>query len=387
MSPDRRRVAVLTTGRQDYGILRSSLHRMASDDRFDLRLWVGGMHLDQRFGRTVELIRADGLQPARELPFLHDPPDIAADSSAAIAAVSAAVAADRPAMLVLLGDRTETLAAAFAALVARVPVVHLHGGEESEGVLDNACRHAITKLSHLHLVSHFRHAERVIQMGEDPANVVIVGAAGLDNLYRPDLPDDAELARVLSRAIGERLVMVTMHPSTLGATSLEDAEAVAAAMAAVNATYVITAPNSDAGGDAIRSFWRGWVGARPNAVLVDALGERLYWGLMRRARVVLGNSSSGIIEAPAAGAAVINVGDRQGGRFRYGQVTDVPGNAEEIRVALAAALDATRPGPTASVGGYPSGPAAPRIVEAISGWAPPNPPRKQFRDLSCTSTS
>ena len=108
---------------------------------------------------------------------------------------------------------------------------------------------------------------------------------------------------------------------------------------------------------------------------------------MRRAQVVLGNSSSGIIEAPAAGAAVINVGDRQRGRLRYGQVTDVPGNVEEIRVVLATALDATRPGETASVGGYPAGPVSPRIVEAISGWTPPNPLRKQFRDLSCTPTS
>lgn len=387
MSPDRRRVAVLTTGRQDYGILRSCLHRMASDDRFDLRLWAGGMHLDERFGRTVELIRADGLQPTRELAFLHDPPDAAADSSAAIAAVHAALIADRPEMLVLLGDRTETLAAAFAALLARVPVVHLHGGEESEGAIDNACRHAITKLSHLHLVSHARHAERVIQMGEDPDNVVIVGAAGLDNLYRSDLPDDAELTRVLSRDIGERLVVVTMHPVTLGPTSLAEVEAVAAAMAAVSATYVITAPNSDEGGGTIRSFWQDWVGSRGNAVLVDALGERLYWGLIRRAHVVLGNSSSGIIEAPAAGAAVINVGDRQLGRFRSGQVAEVPAVEAAIRGALATALASPRPDQAVLPGGYPSGPASLRIVAAIASWTPPNPPRKQFRNLSCAPTS
>lgn len=387
MSFDRRRVAVLTTGRQDYGILRSCLHLMASDDRFDLRLWAGGMHVDNRFGRTVELIRADGLQPSRELSFLHDPTDAAADSSAALVAVSAALAADRPAMLLLIGDRTETLAAAFAALMAQVPVVHVHGGEESEGAIDNACRHAITKLSHLHLVSHFRHAERVIQMGEDPANVVIVGAAGLDNLYRSDLPDDAELSRILARKIGERLVVVTMHPATLSSTWFEDVEAVAAAMTSVNATYVITAPNSDTGSEAIRRFWQDWVGSRSNAVLVDSLGERLYWGLMQRAHVVLGNSSSGIIEAPAAGAAVINVGDRQRGRFRYGQVTDVPGDAKAIREALSAALATRRVGQGASDGGYPAGPAGPRIVDAIASWTPPDPPQKYFRDLACTPIS
>lgn len=383
MFTEPRRVAVLTNGRQDFGILRSALHLMARDHRFDLRVWAGGMHVDPRFGRTVDMIRSDGLEPARELAFLREYSSAAEDCANALVLVHAALEEDRPEALLLLGDRSETLAAAMAALLARIPVIHLHGGEESEGAIDNASRHAITKLSHLHLVSHRRHAERVAQMGEDPRTVIVVGAAGLDNLYREDLPDAGELSKLLAHPLGEPIVIVTMHPETLESRSLDDVYSVAKAMESVNATYVVTAPNADAGGDAIRDFWKVWCHDRAHAVFSLALGERAYWGLMRRARVVLGNSSSGIIEAPAAGATVINVGDRQRGRLRYGHVVDVPAVAEDIRRALSAAVVAPRPGPATGSDAYPIGPAGPRIVEAIAQWTPPVPPRKQFVDLRC----
>jgi UDP-hydrolysing UDP-N-acetyl-D-glucosamine 2-epimerase len=384
MSDECRCVAVFTSGRQDYGILRSTLLAMSTDPRFDLRLWAGGMHLDERFGRMVDRIRADGFVHLREIPFLKPAAGVAAETAAAFTAVSAALEAEHPEILVLLGDRTETLAAAIAALIAQVPVVHLHGGEESEGAIDNASRHAITKLSHLHLVSHRVHAERVIQMGENPANVIIVGAPGLDNLYRDDLPTSDELSGILGRTLGHRLVVVTVHPATLGAATLGEVRAVARAMEGVDATYVITAPNSDRGGEDIRHFWREWTTGRSNVVFVDALGERAYWGLMRHAHVVMGNSSSGIIEAPAAGAAVINVGDRQRGRLRYGKVVDVSADDAAIGAALSAALDESRVGSRGD--GYVPGRAAPRIVEAIARWELPDPPSKRFRDLRCTPT-
>jgi len=342
------------------------------------------MHVDERFGRTVDRIHEDGFAHVREIPFLKATADVPAETATALTAVSSALEAEHPDILVLLGDRTETLAAATAALIARVPIVHLHGGEESEGAIDNAARHAITKLSHLHLVSHQVHAERVIQMGENPANVIIVGAPGLDNLYRDDLPTSDELSGILGRTLDHRLVIVTMHPATLGEGSLGEVRAVASAMEAVDATYVITAPNSDRGGEDIRRFWREWTTGRSNVVFVEALGEAAYWSLMRQAHVVLGNSSSGIIEAPAAGAAVINVGDRQRGRLRYGKVVDVSANDAAIRAALSTALDESRLG--SDSGGYVRGRAAPRIVEAIATWDFPDPPSKRFRDLRCTPT-
>jgi UDP-N-acetylglucosamine 2-epimerase (non-hydrolysing)/GDP/UDP-N,N'-diacetylbacillosamine 2-epimerase (hydrolysing) len=279
-----------------------------------------------------------------------------------------------------MGDRSETLAAGLAATVAGVPIVHLHGGEETEGAIDNACRHALTKLSHLHLVSHPAHAARVVQMGEDPATVVVVGAPGLDNRYRDDLPGRGELEQSLGIALDPPVVLVTMHPTTLGQAPSDELTAVAQAMAEVPATYVVTAPNADAGGAAIREFWGRWVSGRKRVVLVETLGETRYWGLLRLGDAVLGNSSSGIIEAPVAGVPVVNVGDRQKGRLRLGGVADVPAQADRVADAIRAALARGRDASRAN-GGYPDGPAAPRIVAALRAWEVPCPPRKAFREV------
>lgn len=375
----RRRLAVLTTGRQDYGILRSTLHLLANDARFDVRLYVGGMHLSDQFGRTVDFIRRDDVPIARELSFLAEPPDPIAAAATAVRTVGDALTADRPAALLLVGDRSETLAAGLAAAMACVPIAHVHGGEETEGAIDNACRHALTKLSHLHLVSHERHAARVQQMGEEPGSIVVVGAPGLDNLYRDDLATREELERELG-SLEPPVVIVTMHPTTLQEDGRPpEHEAVAAALERVPARYVITNPNADEGGVAIRAFWRRWGADRPGVVCVDALGERRYWGLMRCATVLLGNSSSGLIEGPAAGLHVVNVGDRQRGRLRDADVViDVPADASVIAAALRQALADVSPRRSSL---YPSGPAAPRIVEALARWEPPQPPRKVFQEL------
>lgn len=382
-----RSIAVLTTGRQDYGILRSTIRELSTDPRFRLEIWAGGMHLVARYGRTIDLIRQDGVEVARELHFLGESPDALADTARAVETIGNALHASRPDALLLLGDRTETLAAGVAATIAQVPVVHLHGGEETEGAIDNSCRHALTKLAHLHLVSHARHAERVLQMGEHPDSVVVVGAPGLDNLYRHDLPSLAEVAKSLGHCLPDPVVLVTMHPATLGGDSVVEVTAVAGAMDEVAATYLVTSPNADAGGEAIRDLWLQWTVGRENVIFVDALGEVRYWSVLRSAAAVLGNSSAGIIEAPAAGIPVVNVGDRQRGRLRYGAVVDVPAEVHAISAALRGALQGLV-GAAAENGtdsGYPAGPAAPRIVEVLAQWEIPCPPRKVFRDLPCHS--
>jgi UDP-N-acetylglucosamine 2-epimerase (non-hydrolysing) len=376
------RLAVLTTGRQDYGILRSSLLLLQRDARFQLSLWAGGMHLSQTHGGTAAQIEADGLSIAARLPFLSSDNDVAGDCSRALVQVTRALADRQPHALLLLGDRAETLAAGFAATLAGVPVAHLHGGEETEGAVDNALRHALTKLSHLHLVSHPLHAARVHQLGEPAESIVVVGAAGLDNLLRDDLPDRADLQAQLGIAFTPPVVVVTLHPTTLGGDPRSEVTALAEAMQTVPATYVITQPNADAGGSAIRDFWKHWADRRERVVLVDALGEKRYWALLRVADAVLGNSSSGILEAPAAGLPVVNVGDRQRGRLRTAHVTDVPAEAPAIAAALRRALEpASRAALRNVVGPYPAGPAAPRIVEALARWRPPRPARKRFVDL------
>lgn len=380
--PESCRLAILTTGRQDYGILRSTILLLRRTPGIEVLVWAGGMHLDHRFGEPLALFAADGITPDRELPFLSDPPDQAADVAGAIRQTAAALKADTPDALMLLGDRAETLAAAMAATLSQVPVVHLQGGEESEGSIDNACRHAVTKLSHLHLVSHPVHAERVVQMGEDSATVVVVGAPGLDNASRDDLPRREELESSLGLRLESPVVLVTLHSTTLGGAPDEEVVATAAAMAQVPATFVVTSPNSDEGGAVIREYWRSWGARRKNVALVESLGDRRYWALLRLASAVLGNSSSGIIEAPALGVPVVNVGDRQRGRLRYGPVTDVPVEAAAIARALTNALSAGRARPGDLDQAYPAGPAAPRVLKALQQWTIPRPPRKSFRDLS-----
>jgi len=345
-------------------------------------LWAGGMHLQERFGRSVDHIRRDGFEIARELSFVGEPPHPSQDAACALEQVAGALERDRCDALLLVGDRAETLAAAMAATIATVPIIHVSGGEESEGAIDNAMRHAITKLSHLHLVSHEVHARRVRQMGEDPSTVVVVGAPGLDNVYRTDLPTRCVLEQELGCSLRPPVVLVTLHPTTLGGDPRSEVGAVAGAMEAVPATYIVTQANADAGGVVIQDYWRQWARGRENVVLTDGLGEARYWGLLRLASAVLGNSSSGIAEAPAAGAPVVNVGDRQHGRLRGTGISDVPAEAGAIAAALGQAIKLALKGKTAGTPApYPSGPAAPRIVAAIVNWDPPLPPRKRFHEV------
>lgn len=373
------RLAVLSTGRQDWGILRSTCVALRDDAGFDLRLIVGGMHTSERFGHTARGIVADGFEPAETLDWIPDDASSSAVAQAATAlgAVGGALERQGPDALFLVGDRFETAAAALAATIAALPIVHVHGGEESEGAFDNNFRHAITKLSHLHLVSHPDHRDRVVAMGEDPAAVHVVGAPGLDNARRRDLPDRAELEQTLGLPLRAPVVVVTLHPATLGGDPGAEARAVAAAMDAVDATYVITMPNTDPGHEAIREVWA--TAARgPRRVAVEALGERRYWGMLRLTDAVLGNSSSGLIEAPVLQVPAVNVGERERGRTRGENVIDVPAEPGAVTAGLRRALD---PAFRAGLAGKPSpfgdGRAAERIRDVLAAWRPPRPPVKR----------
>ncbi len=378
------RVGVLTTGRQDYGILRSTIRALRGDARFAPLVYAGGMHSDVRFGRTVAHIAADGCPVWRELQFLTPEANVVDDASAALRTIGRALQEDHPDALLLVGDRAETLMAGAAASLALVPIVHLHGGEETEGALDNAFRHALTKLSHLHLVSHDAHAQRVLQMGEPPENVVVVGAPGLDHLYRDDLERGDSLRRHLGLDAARPLLLVTVHPTTLAADDdpVFEARAIADAIDGLGGAVVITQPNADAGGAEIRAFWSRWAASRPHVVVRDALGETRYWGLMHEADVMIGNSSSGVIEAPSAGLPVVNVGDRQRGRLRGPGVVDVPPEPSAIRAAIERAV---HPGQRSAILAQPprylTGAAAPRIIDAVAQWMPRRSMRKVFHSL------
>ncbi len=374
-------IAVLTTGRQDWGILRSPCVAIRSESTLQLLLAAGGMHLSRTHGRTVDGLRADGFEPDAELAWLpaDDSPDPAAELQAAdaLAAVGGWLHAARPDALLLVGDRLETAAAALAATLTAVPIVHLHGGEQTLGAFDDALRHAITKLAHLHLVSHEDHARRVIAMGEDPASVHVVGSPGLDNFGRADLPGRLDLEALIGMALEPPVVVVTIHPETLGSDPAAAARAVAAAMDLVPASYVVTLPNTDPGGGGVADMMSRAVAAGPRRIAVAALGERAYWGLLREADAMLGNSSSGLIEAPAVRLPVVNVGDRQAGRRREAGVVDAPADGDAVASALRRVLDpAFRSALPRLDPRLTDGRAGERVARIIAAWQPPHPPRK-----------
>jgi UDP-hydrolysing UDP-N-acetyl-D-glucosamine 2-epimerase len=352
---------------------------MLRDDRdMRLALLVGGMHCAARFGDGVAQIRAEGFAPDEVLPWWREGQSVHEEAGAALAAVGCALPRVGASALLLVGDRYETAAAALAATLARVPVVHLHGGEETEGAFDNALRHAITKLASLHLVSHADYRRRVIAMGEDPSTIHEVGAPGLDNLHRTDLPDRAELARSLGLQLSSPIVLVTVHPATLATDPTADVDAVIAAMNAVDATYVVTLPNADPGNEDIRARLVDAVRGHPRRVAVEALGERRYWAFLRIADAMLGNSSSALIEAPVVGLPAVNVGDRQKGRLRPASVLDARPESAQVIEALRLALSTEfRASARAAPSPFGDGRSAARIAAVLRAWTPPSPPRKR----------
>jgi UDP-hydrolysing UDP-N-acetyl-D-glucosamine 2-epimerase len=374
------RLAVVTTGRQDWGILRSSCALLRDADGFDLKILAGGMAVSPRFGRVVDGLRTDGFPVVEEMPWVSDlAASPHAEAGRALEATGDALARVAPDALMMVGDRFETIAAAVAATLARVPIIHLHGGEETLGAFDDAFRHAITKMASLHLVSHPEHARRVRAMAEDPESVHVVGAPGLDNIHRADLPGRTELGESLGLSLEGPLVLVALHPTTLGSgDSAGEARAVVAAMDRIDATYVITLPNSDPGNEAIRDVLVA-ASRKPRRVAVEALGDRRYWAALRVADAILGNSSSALIEAPVVGLPAVNVGDRQNGRTRGANVLDAPFDADAITAALKTALtpafraDARRAGSP-----FGDGRAAEKIVSVLRAWRAPRPPMKRL---------
>jgi UDP-hydrolysing UDP-N-acetyl-D-glucosamine 2-epimerase len=388
----RRRVAVLTTGRQDYGILRSTLLLLRDDPEVELLLVAGGMCLSEEHGMPVREIEQDGFTVTKRIAWRAEEHSSPADQMAQMmTGISDFIAEREPEYFVVVGDRYETAAAALAATISCVPLVHLHGGEESEGAFDNQLRHAITKMAHLHLVSNPLHAARIVQMGEDPRTVHVVGAPGCDNFLRDDLTGREELESRLGIELIPPVIVVTLHPATLSsARGSTEVDAVIEAMRGVEATYVVTLPNSDPGNAAIRERFlemgRNW----PRMAITPALGTRYYCSLMRISDVLLGNSSSALIEAPFVGTPAVNVGDRQQGRFRSANVIDAPAESSAIVLALRKALS-----PQFQLSALASKverrrPVAEAITKVLRNWNPPSPPRKRFVDtpeMVCSANS
>ncbi|MDQ8021296.1 MAG: UDP-N-acetylglucosamine 2-epimerase [Moraxellaceae bacterium] len=388
-----RKIAVVTATRAEYGLLYWLLKALQADPGVSLQLIVSGAHLSDRHGLTVQQIEADGFDiAARVVMDLGDDSPAGVTRSLGHATIGFAEALQRlqPDLMVILGDRYELLAAAQAALLARVPVAHIHGGETTEGALDDAVRHALTKLSHLHFVAAEDFRRRVIQMGEAPERVFVVGATGLDNIVQLPLLSEAELAAQLDFPLHDAAqptapcFLVTYHPVTLGEDSAADCRALLAALDGfAGARIILTGANADPGREAVEREMEAFAAARPDRVLLRAsLGQLRYLSAMRWADVVVGNSSSGLLEAPAIGTPSVNVGERQRGRPCAPSVISCAATTEAIRAAVTQALSAAHRAIAAQrVTPYGTPGAAQRIAEVLRRQSLQDIVVKHFHDL------
>jgi GDP/UDP-N,N'-diacetylbacillosamine 2-epimerase (hydrolysing) len=371
MSTERpRAIGVVTVSRSDWGHLRPVLAEIRRDPALRLSLFVAGMHLEPRFGLTVEAIEEEGWPIADCVRMREEddsPQGVAAAMGRGVEGFGRAYARHRPDILVVLGDRFEMLAAAAAALPFALPVGHIHGGEESEGAMDNQIRHAITKLAHLHFATAEAHVTRLARLGEEPWRIHLVGAPGLDRLRHFVPLTREELARALGLDLAQRWLLVTFHPVTLEyrETTAHVTELVEA-LEKTDGQIIATYPNADTAGRLIIERLEELAARQPRVRLARSLGERLYLSLLRHADVMVGNSSSGLIEAPSFELPVVNVGNRQRGRLRGANVLDVACERGEILRGIEAALSRgfrTRLRGTANP--YGDGHAAPRIVRVL----------------------
>lgn len=336
-------IAVLTATRAEYGLLRPVITRLVSKG-VDTRILVTGMHLSLAFGMTVSEITDDGFDIDAKIPILLD-----SDSSAGISktmALALAGFADyfeqkRPDALLVLGDRYETLAVCCAALNAQIPIFHLYGGETTEGAIDEAIRHSISKMSYLHFTSTEAYRKRVIQLGESPNRVFNVGAIGVENALNLDLMNHEQLEKSLNTQISQPYAVMTYHPVTLDNSDPVNKlkEVLKAVAAHPEISFIATKANADAGGRAINEALEDFARHNNNFMLFESLGSLRYLSALSNAAFVLGNSSSGLLEAPAFCIPTINVGDRQRGRVFPESVINCAENAEAINKAIERAMD------------------------------------------------
>lgn len=321
-----RTIGVVTVARSDYGLYLPLLREIQADPDLQLHIIVSGMHLSPEFGLTVETVGADGFEIGERVEMLlssDTPEGIAKSMGLGTIGFAQAYARFRPDILVVLGDRFEMHAAALAALPFNIPVAHIHGGEITQGAIDDALRHSMTKLSHLHFVSTEEYARRVLQLGEEPWRITVSGAPSLDNLHSVDLLEMDELEAQYGLRVERPLLLVTFHPVTLEyeQTGWQTGELLAA-LDMSGLPVVFTLPNADTGGRIIARMLREFVRTHPSAQIVDNLGTRGYFSLMALVAAMVGNSSSGIIEAPSFKLPVVNIGARQQGRVRAANVID-----------------------------------------------------------------
>lgn len=384
-----RKICVITGTRAEYGLLRWVMQGITETPDLELQIIATGMHLSPEFGLTWREIEKDGYTISRKVEMLTSsdtPVGIAKSMGLGMIGFADALDELRPDLIVVLGDRFEIFATVAAAMVARIPVAHIHGGEATEGLIDEAIRHSISKMSHLHFVAAEEYRHRVIQLGEAPDRVFLVGGLGIDNIKRLALLDRNALEASLGWSLGKKNLLVTFHPVTLETATAQDqmAELLAALSELQDTRLIITLPNADTDGRILIRQIDEFVARHDNARAYTSLGQLRYLSCIAQVDGVVGNSSSGLLEVPSFHKGTINIGDRQRGRLQASSVL----NCAPERGAIRAALEQLYSPPfQASLGQvrnpYGEGGASEKIVEVIRACNLNNLLKKRFNGLPC----
>lgn len=339
------RIAVLTATRAEYGLLSPIIHALKESEMFEIMVVATGAHLSPEFGMTYKEIEEDGIVIDKKIEMLlsSDTP-VSISKSMGLAMISFAEYFEevKPDALMVLGDRYETLAVCCAAMNARIPIIHLYGGETTEGAIDEAVRHSITKMSYLHFTSTEDYRRRVIQLGEHPTRVFTVGSIGIENALRMELLSKKELEDSIGFQLDKPFAVVTFHPTTLedGQAEKQFGEVLAAFNEHSDMKYIFTKANADASGRIINKMIDEYVAQKDNAIAVTSLGVKRYLSALRYATMVIGNSSSGLVEVPSFKIPTINIGDRQKGRLQADSVVNCEPTCQGVDEAIRKALSA-----------------------------------------------
>lgn len=381
-----RKICAITGTRAEYGLMRWVMQGIKDDPELRLQVIATGMHLSPEFGLTYREIEKDGFQIDRKVEMLTSsdtPVGIAKSMGLSLIGFADALNELSPDMIVVLGDRFEIFGAVAAALVARIPVAHLHGGEATEGLIDEAIRHSITKMSHLHFVAAEEYRQRVIQLGEQPERVFLVGGLGIDNIKRLKLLDRAALEASLDFKLGQKNLLITFHPVTLEMSTAADqmAELFTALAELKDTQLIFTMPNADTDGRALIKMVEQFVAQHPNARAYTSLGQLRYLSCIAHVDGVLGNSSSGLAEVPSFRKGTINIGDRQRGRLQAASVINSAPTRQSIAAALERLYDADFQASLSQVRNpYGEGGASEKIIAAVKSVALDDVLKKRFYD-------
>lgn len=382
-----RTICVVSGTRADYGLLQWLMHGIRRDPALKLQVIVTGMHLSPEFGLTYREIEADGFVIDRKLEILTSS-DSAVGVTKSIGlgtiAFADAFAELKPDVVLLLGDRFEIFAAATAAMIAGLPIAHLHGGEITEGAFDDAIRHAITKMAHLHFVAAEPYLCRVIQMGELPERVFLTGGLGVDTIRKTPLLSRADLEAAIDFKLSKKNLLVTFHPVTLepGAAPGQMAELLKALDGLKDTQLILTMPNADTGGRELIRMIEQFVAARPHAKAFTSLGQLRYLSCMAHVDGVVGNSSSGLAEAPSFKKGTVNIGDRQRGRLKAASVIDCEPDCASIVAAINTLYSQSFQASLKNVQSpYGDGGASEIIIDVLKHFNIDNITKKLFYDL------